>query len=563
MIPLPIDPSLPQILQSLRDGPGLVLIAAPGSGKTTRVPAAIVRSGLLGADSSVGDRPPAAAGRGAGGRGADRRRAGLDPRPRGRLPGPVRAPGSASTRLLIETEGVLTRQMLADPFLESVGAVVLDEFHERSLHTDLALGLLREIRREVRPDLRIIVMSATLDAEPVARFLGRAGRRGSRPGLSRSRSNTARPNVRPIPRRSPAAVASALADRADRGHVLVFLPGTAEIRRALPSNSSRWPLGAGADVLPLHGSLPTEEQDRALAAVRSSQDHRGDEHRRDLADDRRGDDCDRRRARPGRPSRPPARAGPARPGTDQPGVGRPARRAGRADRPRALHPACGPSAGTRRSNPFDEPEVHRVDLGSTVLALHVMGRPRARAVRLVRAAVEATGLTPPRRCSPGSAPSNPKPGAITPLGERMLAMPVHPRLGRLLLAAAAEGLVHEGAASPRCSRRRISSSARRSARRQRAVAVSSDVLPRLDLLAEAEAARFGPMLRGRGIDPSAARQVVAGPRRFDADRGSRLEGAARHVESGRGRSRGGAPEALDPGLSRPSVRSGADRRRPG
>ena len=91
------------------------------------------------------------------------------------------------------TEGILNRQLLADPFLEGVGAVVLDEFHERSLHTDLALALLREVRETVREDLIIVVMSATLDAEPVARFLGDARSSGPRGGRSRSRSRTGRP----------------------------------------------------------------------------------------------------------------------------------------------------------------------------------------------------------------------------------------------------------------------------------------------------------------------------------------------------------------------------------
>ena len=79
---------------------------------------------------------------------------------------------SRNTRLRFVTEGVLTRQLLADPFLESVGAVILDEFHERNLNSDLALALLRDVRRQVRPDLILVVMSATLDAEPVAQFLG-------------------------------------------------------------------------------------------------------------------------------------------------------------------------------------------------------------------------------------------------------------------------------------------------------------------------------------------------------------------------------------------------------
>ena len=111
---------------------------------------------------------------------------------------------SAATRLRIQTEGILNRQLLADPFLESIGAVVLDEFHERSIHSDLAMALLREVRREVRPDLIIVVMSATLDAEPVARFLGDCPVvRGRGAKLSRSTSNHRAASVRPAPRRSP------------------------------------------------------------------------------------------------------------------------------------------------------------------------------------------------------------------------------------------------------------------------------------------------------------------------------------------------------------------------
>ena len=386
MIPLPIDPSLPRILDRLREGPGLVLIAAPGSGKTTRVPAAIVRSGLLGADnpSVIVLQPRRVATRAVAARIADEQGWTLGREVGYQIRFERRA--SASTRLLIETEGVLTRQILADPFLESVGAVVLDEFHERSLHTDLALGLLREIRREVRPDLRIIVMSATLDAEPVARFLDAAGRGGSRPRSFRSRWNTARPNVRPIPRRSlgPSPRPSPIA--LTGGTYWSFCRATAEIRRAcreLEPIAS----GAGADGVAASWLAVDRGAGPGASAFRASQDHRGDEHRRDLADDRRGDDCDRRRARPGRAPRPSARPGPPRPGTDQPGVGRPARREGGADRPRALHPAL-VRAPARRARPVRRgggpPRRSRIDGADAA----VVGRPRTRAVRLVRAAVE-------------------------------------------------------------------------------------------------------------------------------------------------------------------------------
>ncbi len=147
------------------------MVAPPGSGKTTRVPPAILDAGLLAPEHPdvIVLQPRRVAARAAAARIADERgwrlgdQVGYHVRFERRF--------SARTRLRFLTEGVLTRQLLADPFLEGVGAVVLDEFHERSLDGDLALALLCEVRREVRPDLIVVVMSATLDAEPVAQFL--------------------------------------------------------------------------------------------------------------------------------------------------------------------------------------------------------------------------------------------------------------------------------------------------------------------------------------------------------------------------------------------------------
>src|SRR5687768_3795957 len=179
MTPLPIDSVLPEALAHLRGGGGsatrsFVLVAEPGAGKTTRVPPAIVKQNLLSAEhpNLVLLQPRRVAARAAAQRIADEngwtvgREVGYQIRFERRI--------SAETRLHVMTEGVLTRQLLDDPYLEGVGCVVLDEFHERSLHTDLAAALLREIRQTVRPDLMIVVMSATLEAEPVSKFLGDA-----------------------------------------------------------------------------------------------------------------------------------------------------------------------------------------------------------------------------------------------------------------------------------------------------------------------------------------------------------------------------------------------------
>ena len=135
------------------------------------------------------------------------------------------------TRLRFLTEGVLTRRLLSDPLLERAGVVILDEFHERHLEGDLALALLRRLQRTRRPDLSIVVMSATLDAGPVARYLDGARVCGPRGGSTRSRSSTLRTPPRPLEEQVAAAL-ERLAARGAAGHVLVFLPGAAEIRRA-------------------------------------------------------------------------------------------------------------------------------------------------------------------------------------------------------------------------------------------------------------------------------------------------------------------------------------------
>jgi ATP-dependent helicase HrpB len=145
MISLPIDPHIPAILAALRQRGRLVLVAPPGAGKTTRVPAALVKAGLLSPEhpAVVLLQPRRVAARAVAGRIAEEnqwtigREVGYQIRFERRI-GPT-------TRLRVLTEGILNRQLIADPFLEGVGAVVLDEFHERSIHCDLALGLLREI----------------------------------------------------------------------------------------------------------------------------------------------------------------------------------------------------------------------------------------------------------------------------------------------------------------------------------------------------------------------------------------------------------------------------------
>ena len=221
------------------------------------------------------------------------------------------------TRLRVLTEGILTRQLLDDPFLEGVGGVVLDEFHERSLHTDLAVALLREVQQTVRDDLMLVVMSATLDAEPVARFLGDCPIVRGRGGRFRSTSRTSA-EWRPAADRGGGAVQSR-----DTGVAPVRRPGLEAARRdararrrrraRLPprrrgdppddaSGSSRSPQRARPAAPPAARPPAAEEQTRALRPGAAAEGHPRDQHRRDVADDRRRRHGDRQR---------PARASPA------------------------------------------------------------------------------------------------------------------------------------------------------------------------------------------------------------------------------------------------------------
>jgi ATP-dependent helicase HrpB len=255
---LPIDPLIPEIVRHLREGANLVLEAPPGAGKTTRIPPAILSLGL-GEVLVLEPRRLAA-------RLAARRVAAEGGERVGETVGfQVRFQEVAGprTRLRFLTEGVLTRRLLSDSTLNGVGAVVLDEFHERHLEGDLALALLRRLQRASRPELRLIVMSATMEAAPVAGFLGNCP-------VLRSEGRLFDLSISYTPS-SPVPVAELVARSLEKlvrqgldGDVLVFLPGAAEIRRSMRACQ---PIAEWADlvVLPLHGDLSAEEQDCAVS----------------------------------------------------------------------------------------------------------------------------------------------------------------------------------------------------------------------------------------------------------------------------------------------------------
>jgi ATP-dependent helicase HrpB len=253
---LPVDAVLPEIIASLQQSPNLVIEAAPGAGKTTRVPPAILR--IVSGEVIVLEPRRIAA------RMAARRVATELGEAVGETVGyQVRFEERISprTRLRFVTEGILTRRLLTDPTLRGVDAVVLDEFHERHLESDLALALLKRLQRS-RPELRILVMSATLDADPIAAYLGACP-------ILRSEGRLFSLSIKHLPY-SPVPIegqvrkaVELLSAEQDAGNVLVFLPGIAEIRRAARACESV-AKKRGMVVLPLHGDLSPAEQDRVL-----------------------------------------------------------------------------------------------------------------------------------------------------------------------------------------------------------------------------------------------------------------------------------------------------------
>lgn len=265
---LPLDHSWTEIETRLRESLHLVLVAEPGAGKTTRFPPLLLASGLIPADKKILVLEP----RRLAARASALRIAQEQGWELGREVGyQVRFDNktSLSTRLQFLTEGLLAKRLQNDPELSDVGAVILDEFHERSQHTDLALGLLFELQQLARPDLRIVVMSATLDSERVSAYLGGAP-------VVKVKGRTFPVDVHHSSRPLGLETGPAFLDRvaemtlnvaegasAREGDILVFLPGAREIRGVRERIGARVER-AGFDCHELHGSLPLEEQDRAI-----------------------------------------------------------------------------------------------------------------------------------------------------------------------------------------------------------------------------------------------------------------------------------------------------------
>jgi ATP-dependent helicase HrpB len=545
--PLPIDEILPGAIETLRRAPSLVVEAPPGAGKTTRLPPALLDAGLAGGGDVLVLEPRRLAARMAARRVAEERGESV-----GETIGyQVRFEEVAGsrTRLRFLTEGVLTRRLLADPTLKGVGCVVLDEFHERHLQADLALALLRRLQRTSRPDLKLVAMSATLDAAPVARYLDDCAVLRSEGRRFEVRvEHAARHDERPLEAQVEAAVRRLVSEGLD-GHVLVFLPGAAAIRRAQES-CARVAAEAGLRVLPLHGELPAAEQD---AAVRPSRERKlilsTNVAETSVTVEGVAAVVD---------------SGLARVASHSPWSGLPvlkvsrvsrasaAQRAGRAGRTRegrCLRLYTSQDFGARPEH--ETPEVRRLDLAEPVLELRAAGVADVGAFEWFEPpspeALEAAETLLRRLGATDAA------GRVTEVGRSMLRLPLHPRLARIVVEAESRGVAREACAVAaliserdiRASRVAFGGASRAEARgrdegrgraeargragREAARHGSSDLIELLDLFSEAEARGFTEAaLRRLDLDPNAVRAVERVSRQL---RRLRRRGAAANAES--------------------------------
>ncbi|MBA3464955.1 MAG: ATP-dependent helicase HrpB [Deltaproteobacteria bacterium] len=431
---LPIDDVLPAVVAAVRERGVAVLVAPPGAGKTTRVPGALLDAGLITGEIVV-LQPRRLAARMAAARVASERRVELG----GEVGYEVRFDRkvSSATKIRFVTEGVLTRRLLGDPELRGVGAVIIDEFHERHLDGDLALALVERLRAK-RAELKLIVMSATLDAEPVAAFLGNAP-------VVRSEGRTfpvtiehqEQPDERQLGKQVSAAVRRLAQEKLD-GDVLVFLPGSGEIRRVAEDLADAAAIH-DLTVLPLHGDLTAEEQD---AAVRPAAKRKvilaTNVAETSVTIDGVVAVIDSGLARIARQSPWTGLASLQIEPVSRASCTQRAGRAGRTRPGRVIRLYTKHDHDTRRA--FEVPEVGRTDLAGAALELHGAGLAGLKALRWYEAPAEiAANAAEELLVRLGAVAA----GAITQLGRAMLRFPVHPRLARLVCEAESRGAGHE------------------------------------------------------------------------------------------------------------------------
>ena len=433
---LPVDEILPALLAALADHPCALVCAPPGSGKTTRVPPALCDG--LGGKKVLLLQPRRIAARASARRIAEERgcAVGAEVGFRVRFENQV----SPSTRIEVLTEGLLTRQMQRDPFLDGVAAVVLDEFHERSLHSDLALAWLREVQREARPDLKLVVMSATLDVAPVQDFLGGAARCPLLEAPGRTFDVDIEYHPPPEGGRIEEAAAAAvchLVTQDPEGHVLVFLPGVAEIERTARRLDGRLP--GETQILPLHGGLKSGDQDAVLRpSARQKVVLATNIAETSLTLDGVTSVVDAGLVR--RP-RFDARLGLDRLETAAHSQASADQRSGRAGRTR---PGRCRRLWSRQAHgfrpPHDLPAVAATDLSSTVLELYAWGTRPATFDWFERPPESSLETAEGLLVRLGALEAAP-PRTLTPLGTQLAQLPVHPRLGRVIIEGKALGVL--------------------------------------------------------------------------------------------------------------------------
>ena len=440
---LPVWQLHAEIVRTLTTGNRLVLVAATGSGKTTQVPQMLLDGGVAGGKRMVILQPRRVAARTVAARVAwergDRlgREVGYQVRFEEQL--------SEASRICFVTEGILLRWLQKDRELRDVGVVVFDEFHERNLLSDVALALVKRLQQTTRPDLKIVVMSATLEAEPVANYLAEKSGWPAPILVSEGRAFPVTihwaeyGDRRPAPERVVEAVEAILA-MGESGDILVFMPGKAEINATIQAlRGAR--LAERCNFLPLHGDLSPDEQERAFQRAEG----RKIVVATNVAETSVTIDgvCHVVDTGTARISRYDAERGLQTLAVEDVSRASAEQRAGRAGRtaPGSCWRLWTESQHLTRP-PKNTPEIQRADLAETVLLLHSLGveqaaefdwvdTPEPEAVRRSEALLSILGAL--------------EKGVLTPIGRQMLRLPMHPRYSRMLVEAGRRGCVAEAA----------------------------------------------------------------------------------------------------------------------